>query len=67
MRLYTVMMRARSLRTTPLLIKMISFHLAIPWQVALLKSLPPLHLPARILQDNAFAVQYHSRERRTVS
>jgi len=34
------------LRTTPSLIETMSFQLAIPWQVALLQSLPPLHQPA---------------------
>jgi hypothetical protein len=40
-----------------------SFHLAIPWQVALLQSLPPLHQPAPILQERAFGLQRNSSER----
>jgi len=39
------------------LIERMSFDLAIPWQVALLQSLPPLHQPASIMQENQFAVQ----------
>jgi hypothetical protein len=62
-----ISMRARSLRTTPPLIETMSFQLAIPWQVALLQSLPLLHQPVRILQLSAFAVQYNSSERRPVS
>ena len=34
---------------------------------ALLQCPPPLHQPAAILQDNAFAVQSNSSERRAVS
>jgi hypothetical protein len=56
-------MRARSLRTTPSLIETMSFQLAIPWQVALPQSLPPLHQPAPILQEKAFEVQCNSSER----
>lgn len=44
-----------------------SFQLAIPRQVALPQSLPPLHQPAPILKEIAFAVQFNSSERRTVS
>ena len=43
--------------TTPSLIERMSFELAIPGQVALLQSLPPLHQPARILQKYVGAVQ----------
>jgi len=60
-------MRAQSLATTPSLIERMSFELAIPWQVALPQRLPPLHQLARILQENAFAVQSNSSERRGVS
>jgi Integrase core domain len=60
-------MRARSLKTTPSLIERMSFELAIPQQVAPLQSLPPLHQPAGILEAEAFAVQWKSIERRTVS
>jgi hypothetical protein len=60
-------MRARSRKTTPSLIQRMSFQLAIPRRVALLQSPPPLHQPAAILQDNAFAVQSNSSERRAVS
>jgi hypothetical protein len=59
-------MRARSLRTTPSLFETMSFQLAIPWQVALLQSLPPLHQPVPILRLNAVAAQYNSSERRPV-
>jgi len=58
-----IAMRARSLRTTPSLIETMSFQLAIPWQVALPQSLPPLHQPAPILQEKAFEVQCFSSER----
>src|SRR3990172_3584024 len=37
--------RARSPRTAPSLIERMSFRLAIPWQVALPQSPPPLHQP----------------------
>ena len=41
------------LRTTdPGLIGTMSFQLAIPWQVALPQSPPPLHQPGRILQES---------------
>ena len=60
-------MRARSLKTAPSLIETMSFRLAIPWQVALLQSLPLLHQPARILQENALGVQCNFSERRGVS
>jgi len=60
-------MRARSLKTTPSLIERMSFRLAIPWQVALLQSLPLLHQPSAILQDLALAVQSNSSERQGVS
>jgi len=62
-----ISMGARSLKTAPPLIETMSFRLAIPWQVALLQSLPPLHQPARILQENPFAVQSNSSERQAVS
>jgi len=62
-----ISMGARSLKTTPPLIETMSFRLAIPWQVALLQSLPPLHQPARILQENAVRLQCIFSERRTVS
>src|SRR5215467_8247457 len=61
-----ISMRAQSLWTAPSLIETMSFQLAIPWQVALPQSLPPLHQPAHILQESAFAVQFNSSERRTV-
>ena len=38
-------------------------QMAIPWQVALPQSLPPLHQLAPILQEKAFAVQCNSSER----
>jgi hypothetical protein len=60
-------MRARSLKTTPSLIERMSFRLAIPGRVALLQSPPPLHQPTAIVQDNAFAVQSNSSQRRAVS
>jgi hypothetical protein len=63
MRKSIISMRARSLRTTPSLIETMSFRLAIPWQVALLQSLPPLHQPAPILLERAFEVQRNSSER----
>jgi hypothetical protein len=63
----TISMRAQSPGTTPSLIETMSFRLAIPWRVALLQSLPPLHQSARILQENPFAVQSNSRERQAVS
>ncbi len=44
-----------------------SFRLAIPWQVRLLESLPPLHQPGAILQENPFAVQSKSSERQAVA
>src|SRR6266699_3323477 len=50
-------MRAQSLRAMPSLIERMSFELAIPWQGALPQSLPPLHQPAAILQENPSAVQ----------
>ena len=62
-----ISMRARSRKTAPPLIGTVSFRLAIPWQVALLQSLPPLHQPARILQENPFTVQSNSSERAAVS
>ena len=62
-----ISMRARSLKTAPSLIETMSFRLAIPWPVALPQSLPPLHQPARILQENPFAVQSNSSERQVVS
>ncbi len=56
------------LRTTvPGLIGTMSFQLAIPRQVALPQSLPPLHQPRRILQDSLHAVQSICSERQTVS
>jgi hypothetical protein len=51
----------------PPLIETMSFQPAIPWQVALPQSLLPLHQPAPILKEIAFAVQFNSSERRTVS
>jgi hypothetical protein len=57
-----ISMRARSLPTTPSLIETMSFQLAIPWQVALPQSLPPLHQPTLILQEKAFEVQCNSSE-----
>ena len=59
--------RARSLKTTSFLIEPMSFRLAIPWQVALQQSLPPLHQLEHILQGNPFAVQFNSIERQAVS
>jgi hypothetical protein len=38
-------MEAPTSRPTPPLIVWMSFRLAIPWQVALQQSLPPLHQP----------------------
>jgi hypothetical protein len=70
--IYRTMQRAsgslpgRPIHAPPGLIVAMSFHLAIPWQVALLQSLPPLHQPAYILQESAFAAQCISSERRTV-
>jgi hypothetical protein len=58
-----ISMRARSLRTTPSLIETMSFQLAIPWQVALPQSLPPLHQPTRILHEKAFGLQCYSSDR----
>ena len=49
--------------TAPGLIGTMSFQLAIPRQVALPQSLPPLHQPGRILQDSAQAVQSNCSER----
>jgi hypothetical protein len=60
-------MRAQSLSAAPSLIERMSFELAIPWQVALLQSLPPLHQSMRILQENVRAVQWNSTEPRKVS
>jgi hypothetical protein len=40
-----------------------SFQLAIPWQVALPQSLPPLHQPTPILQEKALGLQCNSSER----
>jgi len=60
-------MRAQSLPTTPSLIERMSFELAIPRQVALLQSRPPLHQLVHILQGNPFAVQSNSIERQAVS
>jgi len=60
-------MRAQSLPTTPSLIERMSFGLAIPCQVALLQSLPPLHQLVHILQGNPLAVQCNSIERQAVS
>ena len=60
-------MRARSRKTAPPLIETMSFRLAIPWQVALQQSLPPLHQLEHILQGNPFAVQCNSIERQAVS
>jgi hypothetical protein len=62
-----ISMRARPLKSAPPLIETMSFRLAIPWQVALLQSLPPLHQLARNLQENPFAVQSNSSERAAVS
>jgi hypothetical protein len=59
----TISLRARSRKTAPPLIETMSFRLAIPRQVALPQSLPPLHQPAAILQGNPFAVQSNSSER----
>ena len=55
------MFRGGRRRTARGLIRVMSFQLAIPWRVALPQSPPPLHQPARILQDSAFAVQFNSR------
>jgi len=52
---------------TPALIGTMSFQLAIPWQVALPQSPPPLHQPEAIVQDRQAAVQSKSSERRIVS
>jgi hypothetical protein len=60
-------MRARPFRTAPSLVERMSFRLAIPWQVALLQSLLPLHHPAAILQQNPFALPCNSSERRVIS
>ena len=54
-------------RPPPALIGTMSFQLAIPWQVALPQSLPPLHQPRRILQESGQAVQSNCSERQTVS
>ena len=62
-----ISMRARPLRTAPPLIERMSFELAIPRQVALLQSRPPLHQLVHILQGNPFAVQSNSIERQAVS
>jgi hypothetical protein len=62
-----ISMRAQSLKTTPSLIEPMSFRLAIPWQVALQQSLPPLLQLQHILQGNPFAVQCNSIERQAVS
>jgi len=55
------------LHDRPSLIVSMSFQLAIPWRVALQQSPPPLHQPAGILQEEAFAVQSNFSERRTVA
>ena len=59
--------RLTALHDRPSLIVSMSFQLAIPWRVALQHCPPPLHQPALILQEDAFAVQSISSERRTVS
>ena len=48
--------------TAPCLIGTMSFQLAIPRQVALPQSLPPLHQPRRILQELVHAVQSNCSE-----
>ena len=48
--------------TAPGLIGTISFRLAIPRQVALPQSPPPLHQPRRILQESVNAVQSNCSE-----
>ena len=47
----------------PGLLGTMSFQPAIPRQVALPQSLPPLHQPRRILQESAQAVQSICSER----
>ena len=53
----------RSWHDRPGLIGTMSFRLAIPRQVALPQSPPPLRQPRRILQDSAQAVQSICSER----
>ena len=52
---------------TPALIGTMSFRLAIPWQVALPQSPPPLHQPGRMVQHKRANVQSKSSEWRIVS
>jgi hypothetical protein len=67
MRKSIISMGARSRKTAPPLIETMSFQLAIPWQVALQQSPPPLHQPGASLQENPFAVQSISSERQEMS
>src|SRR5664280_2922705 len=53
-------MGAQTTRSTPPLIVWMSLQLAIPWRVALLQSLPPLHQPGpvscrMVLTDERFS------------
>src|SRR5579863_8360846 len=52
---------------TPALIGTVSFQLAIPRQVALPQSPPPLHQPGRMVPQKQNAVQSKSSERETLS